>query len=252
MNTISRRVYQQDIQSPQYRTKPKPLAVTAEQNQAITVFIFDSLSSSASQLRRQLEAFPEVQIVGESADASRAVAMLRYLRPHLVIVNSEEETGGGVEATRRIRTAVGNLPIMVLSSSRSGSHALSCFRAGASGYCLKNAPLTRLVLAIRSVSEGAGWIDPELSAPVLRPAASRFLALDMRPAGLPTRELPLSDRELQVLRLVAEGMSNHEIAADLVVSPETVKSHIKHIMEKLAVNDRTQAVVQALRLGLVS
>lgn len=248
MNTNSRRNYQQDFQPTQ--SSPGPLRAadeTEELEPAISIFVIEKPVAPPTRLRGRLDAFPAARIIGESADASDAVAMLQCLSAQLVVINSEEQSIEGLDSIRRIEHELPGLPILVLSSSKSSHHAQACLRAGATGYCLSDAPLSRLALAIGSVSDGAAWIDPELSAPVLRPVPFR-----LQSSGNVARELPLTERELQVLRLIAEGMSNLEIAAELVLSPETIKTHIKHIMEKLAVNDRTLAAVHALRLGLVS
>jgi two-component system NarL family response regulator len=221
-------------------------------DQSIRVFLVERAKFSLLDLRELLEPFSDFRIVGHAIDSSRAASALRAVSAGVVIVDFDWPSGGGLEAIRQIRSELPELPIMALSASKEGPDARACFQAGASGYCLKGSPPGRLVLAIRSISQGAGWIDPELSGTVLRPSLAQLISLESRSSGKSSREIPLSDRELQVLQLIAEGMSNQEIAQQLIVSPETVKTHIKHIMEKLAVSDRTQAVVTALRRGLVT
>ncbi len=250
MSKLTCRTWERQIPSPQ-----GPVALVqkvGEQELAIAIFLVDPGEHSPSDLRDKLEPLPGLLIIGQSGDASQAVAASTVLRPQLMIVSSEQQSNAGIEATREIKSELPDLPVLVVSSSTNSDHARAHFIAGASGYCLKNASPERVVLAIRSVSEGAGWIDPELSATVLRPGAARLIPFALAGTAAPQRRLPLSERELEVLRLIAEGMSNQEIASALVLSPETVKTHVKHIMEKLAASDRTQAVVFALRGGLFS
>lgn len=221
-------------------------------DQPIRLFLVEREKFSLLSLREQLEPFSDFRIVGHAIDSSGAALALRAVSASVVIVDFDWPSGAGLDTIRQIRLEFPALPIMTLSASKHGPDARACFRAGASGYCLKGSPPGRLILAIRSISEGAGWIDPELSGTVLRPSLAQLISLESRSSSKSSREIALSARELQVLQLIAEGMSNQEIAQQLIVSPETVKTHIKHIMEKLAVSDRTQAVVTALRRGLVT
>jgi DNA-binding NarL/FixJ family response regulator len=152
----------------------------------------------------------------------------------------------GIDAAREIKTKLPETRVIMLTSHERDEDVLAALAAGADGYCLKTIEMEQLATAINSVQSGAVWLDP---------AVARFViqnCLGSAPAkSAKQTTFPLSDRELEVLALVVDGLSNQEIAKRLIVSETTVKTHMRHIMEKLAVTDRTQAAVKALRQGLV-
>jgi DNA-binding NarL/FixJ family response regulator len=193
-----------------------------------------------------LRAEPDIEVVGEAADGAEAVALARELDPDVVLMDVRMPNVDGIEATRQIIDANGNGPrVLVLTTFDLDEYVYEALRAGASGFLLKDAPEEQLVSGIRIVADGGSLFAPA----VTRRLIERF-------AGAPAQEPPpalgeLTPRELEVLRLVARGLSNAEIAAELVVSDATVKTHVAHILRKLGLRDRVQAVVFAYESGLV-
>jgi DNA-binding NarL/FixJ family response regulator len=216
-----------------------------ELNDPINVLIVDDDYYSRCGIRYILGNIANLEVVAEASGGAEAVVLARKLQPHVVIMKIDLPELDGINATQQIRASSNHTRILILSNRDDDNTVCEAFNAGATGYCLKDQSSSRLPMAVMTVSNGAGWIDPSISR--------RFLRREVADARTVTQEQPdlsLSERETEVLRLVAQGMSNQEIAQRLIVSPETIKTHVKHIMEKLSVNDRTSAVVRAIRKGL--
>lgn len=192
-------------------------------------------------LRGMFESDPGFEVVGEAADGGTGAAMAAELRPDLVLMDLQMPGVDGVEAIRRIRSVAGGPPVLVLTTYDSDAQILRAIEAGAAGYMLKDAPREELFAAVRSAAAGGSPLAPAVAARILGRMAS----------GGSTRSDVLTVRELDVVRLVARGASNREIARDLLISEATVKTHLLKIFEKLGVADRTSAVTTAMERGLI-
>jgi DNA-binding NarL/FixJ family response regulator len=183
--------------------------------------------------------------VSEARDGDMAVRMCRAVRPHVVLMDMHMPGVSGIEATRRVLEAHPEAAVLMVTVAADDEAVLAAFRAGASGYILKEAHLPEILAAIRAVSEGRSPIAP-------RVAGALVTSLRMRPAPRPQAQehTALTERERAVLALLAEGHDNAEIAARLYVSPSTVKNHVSHLLEKLHLDNRVQAAAYAVRHGL--
>lgn len=189
-----------------------------------------------------LEAEAGLEVVGEAADGAEAVAVAASERPDLVLMDLRMPHLDGAAATARILAEVPGTRVLVLTTYETDDHILAAIEAGASGYLLKAAPQAEIVAGIRAVAAGETVLAPSIAAKLV----SRVRA-DAAPVTSPS----LSPRELEVLRLVADGRSNPEIARALFIGEATVKTHLLHVFEKLGVNDRTRAVTRAMELGII-
>ncbi|CAL9432742.1 response regulator [Streptomyces althioticus] len=197
-----------------------------------------------------IDAQPDMEVAGECADGRAAVDLARKERPDVVVMDVRMPVLDGIEATRLL--AGSGVPdpvkVLVVTTFNLDEYVYEALRAGASGFLLKDAPPDRLLHGIRTVASGAALLDPEVTRQLVGRYASRI-----RPSeDGGDREVPLTPRELEVLRLIADGLSNSEIAAALVISQETVKTFVSRILSKLQLRDRVQAVVYAYRRGLVN
>jgi len=213
----------------------------------IRVLLADDQTMVRAGFRLILSSEPAVSVVGEASDGVEAVAAARRLRPDVTLMDVRMPRMDGIAATRRLladEPAVTR--VVVLTTFDVDSHVYDALRAGASGFLLKNAPPEELVQAIRVVAAGGALLDPAVTRRVIEE-----FARSPAPGPVPARVAELTDRELEVLHLVAQGLSNAEIAASLVVSEATVKTHVARMLAKLGLRDRVQAVVFAYERGLV-
>ncbi|MGI5184097.1 response regulator [Dactylosporangium sp. CA-152071] len=192
---------------------------------------------------------PDMEVVGECGDGRAAVGLAERLRPDVVVMDVRMPVLDGIEATRRLAGAGVAEPVKVLvvTTFNLDEYVYEALRAGASGFLLKDAPTTQLLHGVRTVAAGAALLDPEVTRQLVGRYAARIRPAADGPAGT-----PLTPRELEVLRLIAEGLTNAEIAAALVISPETVKTYVSRLLTKLDLRDRVQAVIYAYRRGLVT
>jgi DNA-binding NarL/FixJ family response regulator len=197
-------------------------------------------------LRMVLDAQEDITVVGEAGDGAAGVAAAERLRPDVVLMDVRMPVLDGVEATRRI-TAAGVARVLVMTTFDLDEYVLAALRGGASGFLLKDAPPAELVAGIRAVAAGDAVVSPRVTRRLL----DRFLVPGGEPATDPAVLDALTEREREVLLLVARGRSNAEIAAELHLSPATVKSHVGRLLTKLDLRDRVQAVVLAYETGLV-
>jgi DNA-binding NarL/FixJ family response regulator len=229
---------------------------------AINIFIVEDYEITRVGLRLTLGHVPDFTIIGEAADGQSAVEAVNELCPDVVLMDIGLPVMDGIDATLRIKSVRPETRVVMLTSHHNDRDIFAALGAGADGYCLKEASSTQLVGAIRAVAEGAAWLDAGIASRVLKACASAAPSMVSVAPQKATAAVgkscrngchssPLSQRELDVLLLVVEGKSNQEIADRLILSVETVKTHMRHIMEKLAVSDRTQAAVKAMREGLV-
>ncbi|MFI5530647.1 response regulator [Kitasatospora sp. NPDC051853] len=194
-------------------------------------------------LRAILNAEPDLEVVGEAANGAEVVSLVRELRPDVVLMDVRMPQVDGIRATEQLVSTLDPAPrILVVTTFENDDHVYDALRVGAAGFLLKRASADEMVQAVRLVARGDS---------LLFPAAIRDLAAGRRPERTDGRTRRLTDRESQVLRLMAAGLNNAEIAARLVVSTETVKTHVGGILTKLAARDRTQAVITAYQEGFV-
>ena len=214
----------------------------------IRVLLADDQAVVRGGLRMILESEPDIEVVGEAETGGRAVDLARETAPDVVLMDIRMPELDGIEATRRLLADPGTrLHILILTTYDLDEYLYEAMRAGASGFLLKTAEPQELIAGVRTVSLGDALVAPEITRRLLEDFARR------PPPGavVPETLSELTDRELDVLRLVARGQSNGEIAQTLFLSPGTVKTHVGHILAKLAARDRTQAVVIAYESGLV-
>jgi DNA-binding NarL/FixJ family response regulator len=215
----------------------------------IRVLVCDDQMLVRTGLVTIIDAQPDLEVAGECGDGQAAVDLAERLRPDVVLMDVRMPVLDGIEATRRIAGATVNDPVkvLVLTTFNLDRYVYEALRAGASGFLLKDAPPSQLLQGIRTVATGAALLDPGVTRALVGRYAARI-----RPADDTPPDNPLTPRELEVLRLIADGRSNREIAAALVISPETVKTFVSRILAKLGLRDRVQAVVYAHRHGLVT
>jgi two-component system, NarL family, response regulator LiaR len=193
-------------------------------------------------LTQALEDYPAFVIVGQANDGYSGVELALSLKPDVIVMDIGLPRLDGIAATQQIRAKLPDVRVVILTSHTTETEIIAALSSGADAYCVKGAEVERLVTAIGAAQEGAVYLDPQIARRVIE---------HLKP---PTNATPigqLSARELDVLKLMVEGYSNPEIANALYLSPNTVKTHIRGIMNKLAVDDRVQAAVVALRAGLV-
>ena len=212
----------------------------------ISVVIADDQELVREGLRMMLEAEDDIEVVGEAENGRRALELSRRHDPDVILMDVRMPELDGVEATRRILEAGSPARVIILTTFDLDEYVFEAIRAGASGFLLKDVRPGELVDAIRVVAAGEALLAPSVTRRLL----DRF-AREVPDERAPPSLDDLTDRELDVLRLVAQGLSNAEIAGRLVVSEATVKTHVSHVLAKLGLRDRVQAVVLAYDVGLV-
>jgi DNA-binding NarL/FixJ family response regulator len=211
------------------------------------IVIADDQALIRGGLRMILDAQPDLEVVGEAVDGREALQQARELSPDLVLMDVRMPELDGLETTRRLLDRDPSPKVIVLTTFDLDDYVYEAIRAGASGFLLKSTPPQQLIAGIRTVMAGDALLAPEITRRLL----DRFVARPPRPTGIPPDFADLSERELEVLRLIAHGRSNTEIAVDLFISEATVKTHVTHILTKLRLRDRVQAVALAYRTGLM-
>jgi DNA-binding NarL/FixJ family response regulator len=213
---------------------------------AIRVLLADDQPLVRAGLRRIIEADASIEVVGEAADGREAVDQATSTRPDVVLMDVRMPIFDGIEATRRITEGGSATRIIVLTTFGLDEYVVGALRAGASAFVLKEAPPEHILSAIHEVAAGRAIIDPAVAQAVIDELGRRPVR-----AELVGRVDQLTPREREVLTLLARGLSNAEIAADLFVGEGTVKTHVAHVLAKLGVRDRVQAVVFAYEAGVV-
>ncbi|CAL2063884.1 MULTISPECIES: response regulator transcription factor [Streptomyces] len=214
----------------------------------VTVLLVDDEPLVRAGLRAVLGAQPDIEVVGEAADGAAVIPLVRRLRPDVVAMDVRMPLLDGIEATRAVLRTVADPPkILVVTTFEDDEYVYEALRAGADGFLLKRARPAEIVHAVRLVAEGESLLFPAS----VRRLAKRYGDGGGRPARSVLERARLTEREAEVLRLMARGLSNAEIAAGLVVGAETVKSHVSAVLAKLGARDRTQAVIAAYESGFV-
>ena len=199
-------------------------------------------------LRRLLADHPRLSIVGEAADADEAVRQARELEPDIVLMDLHMPGGGGIAATKTLRATLPNLNVLILTISEDQEDLRAALLAGANGYLLKSSDFDQLLGSLDRIAQGQAATSPEMLTKLVLQMRADELPAAPRRRGEPRREL--SDRELEILGLIAQGSSNRQIAQQLYLSENTVRTHLAHILEKLGLENRVQAAAYALRNGL--
>ena len=212
----------------------------------VRVLIVDDHVIVRDGVRMILEAQPDIEVVGEASDGSEALEAARRLSPGVVLMDIAMPGMNGLEATAAIKQELPDVQVLVLTMHEDYEYFFEVLRAGAAGYVLKGASSNDLVSAIRAVHQGGVYLHPAVAKNLVSDYVKR-----MEPGEDRSRYDGLSDREQQVLRLVAEGKTSQQIAEELFLSVNTVQTHRSHIMEKLGLHNRTDLIRYALRKGLV-
>lgn len=212
-------------------------------------------------LKVSLGKYENIEIVAETANGNEAIQFAKEKAPDLIIMDIGLVKLDGIEATRQIKQDNPKVKVIILTSHESEKEILASLASGADGYCLKDTPPDQLYTAINSVVEGNAWLSSQVAEKVLRNLCGKnlnqikqinFSKAAPSPSPYMIPSIPLSDRELEVLKLIVDGKSNQEIANKLFVTLATVKTHVRSILNKLSVDDRTQAAVKAMKEGIVS
>ncbi|MBX9880156.1 MAG: response regulator transcription factor [Candidatus Obscuribacterales bacterium] len=232
----------------------------------ITILLVEDHLLTRIGIKAVLERTSDLKVIGEASNGQEAVTAYSSIKPDVVLMDVGMPVMDGIEASKLIFVSNPEAKIIMLTSHDNEQDIAASLAAGAGGYCLKDVQPDRLYTAIRSVSSGDIWLDTTIAAKVLKNRLSQETKsekaweftkaeapVNTEPSSTAGNSLPeqLSSRELEVLKLIVEGLSNQEIADRLIVSLSTAKTHVRNILNKLAVDDRTQAAVQAMRSGLV-
>ncbi len=242
-------------------------------SEQIKVLIVEDHKLTRIGLKAILKQVSDIDVVGEAVNGKEAVEMVATLHPDVVLMDVGMPVMDGIEAVKLIHDNYKQVNTIMLTSHDNDNDIVASLTSGACGYCLKDVDPDRLFTAIRSVNEGDIWLDSSIASKLMnlysftgsignapgteegegadQPKAAAPSAAHVDQSGFPPLPDPLSPRELEVLNLIVEGHSNQQIADKLIISLATAKTHVRNILNKLAVDDRTQAAVQAMRRGLV-
>jgi two-component system, NarL family, response regulator LiaR len=226
----------------------------------ITIVLVEDHDLTRIGMKAALQRQPDIQILGEAENGTKGLQLLQISRPTVAIVDIGLPDMDGIELTRRFRaTQTAETKILILTMHDSEEAVLAAFAAGADSYCMKDTSTEQLVSAIHVTAAGDNWIDPSIASVILK--QTRSTEVDTVPSvaieaidpefGHLLQNSPLTVRELDVLKLIVEGCSNDAIGKRLYLTVGTVKTHVRNILNKMCVDDRTQAAVRALRAGLV-
>ena len=224
----------------------QPLQVDEQALAQVRVLIVDDHDLFRSGLRNLLED-EGVHVVGEASAGQEALNIVREVAPDVVVMDLNMPGMGGVEATRHISTIAPLTRVVMLTISDQDNDVIDAILAGACGYLLKDSSIQELIAGIKAASQGESLISPTIASKVLQ----RVRASSTQPEIESTIRAELSEREIEVLKLIANGKDNAQIAGELFISPKTVKNHISNILMKLQIDNRIQAAVYAVRSGIV-
>ena len=214
---------------------------------SIKVLLVDDQAMVRAGIHMILEAENDIHVIGEAEDGAKAVVSAHKLKPNVVLMDIQMPLMNGLEATRQITQTPGNTcRILILTTFERDDYVFEALRAGASGFILKNAPPEDLIEAVRVVADGNALLAPSVTRRIIHEFAQRTPRKDLK-----EKLSSLTEREIEVMRLIAKGKTNAEIAADLFVGETTVKTHISNLFTKLDLRDRVQAVVYAYESGLI-
>jgi two-component system NarL family response regulator len=232
---------------------PGPSAAPPEaslQAEPIRAMIVDDHALFRRGLEMVLDSEPDIELVGQASDGAEAVEKAAESLPDVVLMDIRMPRSSGIEACRAMKEAAPSAKIVILTISDEEEDLFEAIRAGASGYLLKDIPLDEVADAVRAVHGGQSLINPSMAGKLL----TEFATLANRDNEERAQEVPaprLTEREMQVLKLVARGMNNRDIAKELFISENTVKNHVRNILEKLQIHSRMEAVMVAVREKLI-
>jgi len=212
--------------------------------QKIRVLVADDHALIREGVKAILELQPDIEVVGEARDGVEAVTLAQTLKPDVILLDLMMPRQDGLAAIREIVAATPEVRILVLTSFANDDRVFPAIKSGALGYLLKDTPRDQLIQAIRDVAQGRAFLHPTIALKVMHEIN--------QPSALPATTSPLTERELETLRLIAQGMSNQEIAAKLVVQERTIAKYVSAILEKLHLANRTQAALYALRYKIAN
>lgn len=221
---------------------------------ATTVFLVEDHQMTLVGLKMLLEKESGIKVVGEASDGLTATQKIMQEKPDVVLMDIGLPEMDGIEATQIVKEKLPNTAVIMLTSKDNEQDVLAALAAGADAYCMKGVPPGTLAQVIQTVREGAAWLDPGIARIVLgkfRGISGSFDGATFQQEKKPPEDCPLTEREMEVLALIVEGLSNPEIAERLVITKATAKAHVHSILQKLCVDDRTQAAVLAMRQGYV-
>ena len=216
---------------------------------SIRVLLADDQALFREGLETLLSVHKDIQVVGQAVNGQEAVDMALKLRPDVILMDMQMPILNGIGATRRLKQSMPDCRVIVLTTFNDNETIFDALRAGAVGYLLKDVGSAQLAESVRATARGEAILDPSVAAKVV----AEFSRVSRLVGGTSSEVLlePLSEREIELLKLIAFGSSNKEIAESLFITEGTVKNHITHILGKLGVRDRTQAVLKAKELGLI-
>jgi len=230
--------------------QPDPLLQAEPHTEPIRTMIVDDHALFRRGLEMVLEEEPDIELVGQASDGAEAVEKAAESLPDIVLMDIRMPRSSGIEACRAMKEAAPSAKIVILTISDEEEDLFEAIRAGASGYLLKDIPLDEVADTVRAVHGGQSLINPSMAGKLL----TEFAALARRDDEERAQEVPaprLTEREMQVLKLVARGMNNRDIAKELFISENTVKNHVRNILEKLQIHSRMEAVMVAVREKLI-
>ncbi len=214
----------------------------------ISVLLVDDHALVREGLRQLFTLQEDIQVIGEAADGVEALHAIRHLRPDVVLMDIHMPIVDGIAVTRQVTKDMSNVAVIMLTMHRDQQHMIQAMQSGARGYLLKSSPISEVAQAIRTVHAGGTLVEPEMTGAIV----SELRRLSESPLKRGQRVLDLlTEKELEIVRYVATGMSNKEIADKLSYSEKTVKNYLSTIFQKLNIRDRTQAAILALRQGLL-
>jgi DNA-binding NarL/FixJ family response regulator len=215
----------------------------AKNKTGIRVLLADDHQMVREGIRRLLEAAGDLQVIAEAGDGEEAQALIQQYKPDVAVLDIQMPKASGIEVTRWVRSHLPEVGVLILTAYDDDPYVMAVLQAGANGYVLKTAKTEELIQAVRDVNEGKSALDPAVAGKLM---ASLFKRPDKSAVE------PLTDRELDVLRLAAKGFTNKAIGMQLNISDRTVQGHLAHIFAKLQATSRTEAVMRAVSLGWIS
>lgn len=211
----------------------------------IRIILADDHTILREGLKSLLATDPEIEVIGEVSNGYDAIAMTGRLKPDMVLMDIGMPIMNGLEATKKLKEQYPSIKVLILTQYDSQEYLFTVLNAGASGYVLKRTASTELIWAIKTVYEGMAYLSPAMTQALIK----EYMKIENMPVK--TKDI-LTPREQEVLKLIAEGLTNQEIADTLVLSLKTVQTHRAHIMEKLNFHDRTELVKYAIKKGIIS
>ena len=215
------------------------------EGRTVRVVLADDHTMVRQGIRQFLEESGDVKVVAEAADGLEALRCIEATQPDVAVLDIQMPGASGIEVTRQLRARFPGVKVLILTAYDDDPYVFALLRAGADGYILKTAPAEELVRAVRTVATGQSALGPQIARKVVEQLAMG------RPATAAEQPEPLTEREIEVLRLTARGLTNKAIGRELGISPRTVQGHLANIFGKLGVTSRTEAVTEALRRGWI-